>query len=160
MNSLFSLHSLRGMQRHPITNCGLLATAWLACGAPAAQAADFVGATQVVARIRAALAAPAAAAAPADDGKRTTLANDLAALRTGWTNMTPDAAAARWLSLADRLHELQSAAQLDPSRAAALNDWDEFGMAGEISGGSTGTVSLVTLLDALPGPPAWNALRA
>ena len=142
------------------TRFGLLAMTWLACVAPVAQAAGFVGATQVVANVKAALAAPAAAAAPADDGKRTTLANDLAALRTGWTNLAPAAAADRWLSLADRLHDLQTAAQSDPSRAAIMFDWDEYGMGGESAGGSTGTVTLVTLLDALPGPPAWNALRA
>jgi tetratricopeptide (TPR) repeat protein len=148
------------MHRHSIERLGLLAAAWLAYGAPAAQAADCVGASQVIARVRAALAAPAAAATPADDGKRTALANDLAALQAGWTNLTAEAAAAQWLLLADRLHDLQSAAQNDPSHAAAMSDWDEYGMDGANAGGSTGTVTLVTLLDALPGPPAWIALRA
>jgi tetratricopeptide (TPR) repeat protein len=148
------------MQRHPMALLGLLATVWLACGAPEAQAADFAGASQVVVRVMAAIAAPAAAAVPTDDGKMVALANDLAGLRAGWTNMTPDAAAARWLSLADRLYELQSADPNNPFRASIMHDWDEYVMAGEIAGGSTGTVTLVTLLDSLPGPPAWSALRA
>ena len=161
MNSLVSLHASRRRPLHPVARFGLLAMVWLPCGTPGAQAADLVGASQVVASVRALLAAPAEAAAPADNGKMAALANDLAALRGGWTTMTPDAAAACWLSLADRLHELQSAAQRDPSRGAIGQDWDGFGigMGGEIAGGSTGTVTLVTLFDALPGPPVWNALR-
>lgn len=126
-----------------------LAAAIVACELPAVRAADFIGASQIVVRAKEALATPAGAA---DDRVRA-LADDLSALRTGWTNMTPEAAVARWLELADRFSEVRSAAINDPSPASYINVLEES------EGDLTGTVTHEELFNALPGPATWNELR-
>lgn len=99
---------------------------------------------------------PDVAAIPERQARRITLAKEALALRDGWRSMAPDAAAARWLDLADRF-----AADNDPIaanekfmqavRAAGLED--------ECVTPDNGRVSADVLFSALPGPSGWKALR-
>lgn len=134
---------------------GLLCAGWIAAGTASAQppsAPGMMGAQKVLEAVAKAVAVTNAVA-PADESSqnRDRFKADLDRFRTDRTGMAPEKAAAEWLSLFDRFWKLPPDS---PSSARMMRGM--FGRYGE----AEETLSLHTVVAALPEPSAWEALAA
>ena len=123
----------------------------LAMGVDQVRAADLVGASQLIARVKAELEKPAESKAPKEDIALIKLGADADALRMGWTNMAPADAAAKWLELTVRCDAILRGKKEDSSP-------DPFASSGG-EGCERGKAVWGQVFGAMPGPSTWAALK-